>query len=118
MKQYTNLYDNMVHSRFKKLSASADIDFEILDKRIEFELDTHGNKIQYFNVTSNYVDRFIASLGEYSRHFYTSFVQSVLCMILYIHKSIKTIKWTYKTADVGIHTGGVTGSIPVPPTIF
>ena len=24
--------------------------------------------------------------------------------------------WTYKTGDVGIHTGGVTGSIPVPPT--
>ena len=74
MKQYTNLYDNMVHSRFKKLSSLADIDFKILDKRIEFELDTHGNKIQYFNVTSNYVDRFIASLGEHSQHFYTSFV--------------------------------------------
>jgi hypothetical protein len=32
--------------------------------------------------------------------------------------TIKSIKWTYKTADVGIHTGGVTGSIPVPPTNF
>jgi hypothetical protein len=26
--------------------------------------------------------------------------------------------WAYKTGDVGIHTRGVTGSIPVPPTIF
>jgi len=31
---------------------------------------------------------------------------------------MKSIKWTYKTGDVGIHTGGVTGSIPVPPTII
>ena len=53
---------------------SVDTDFKILDKQIEFELDTAGNKIQYFNVVSRSMDEFIASLGEYSRHFYTSFV--------------------------------------------
>jgi len=52
----------------------------------------------------------------YVNRFYAPFVQSVLCKYLYIHKSIKSIKRTYKTGDVGIHTGGVTGSIPVPPT--
>ena len=25
--------------------------------------------------------------------------------------------WTYKSKDSCVHTGGVTGSIPVPPTI-
>jgi hypothetical protein len=64
----------MVHSPFKKLSVSANIDFTILDKRIEFELDAHGHKIQYFNVSSQYVDNFIRSLGADSKHFYTSFV--------------------------------------------
>jgi hypothetical protein len=64
----------MVHSLFKKIAVAEHIDFKILDKRIEFELDAAGHKIQYFNVTSNYVDRFIASLGEYGQHFYTSFV--------------------------------------------
>jgi hypothetical protein len=65
----------MVHSLFKKLSASADIDFKILDKRIEFELDTQGHKIQYFNVSSQYVNNFIESLGKHGKHFYTSFVR-------------------------------------------
>lgn len=74
MKQYTKLYDNMAHSLFKKLSAAADIDFKILDTRIEFELDNNGHKIQYSNVYSQYLDNFIASLGDYSKHFYSSFV--------------------------------------------
>jgi len=64
----------MVHSLFKKLTSAADIDFEILDKQIEFELDATGKKIQYFNVSSRYVEDFIASLGDHSPHFYTSFV--------------------------------------------
>ena len=64
----------MAHSLFKKLAVSADIDFKILDKKIEFELDSQGHKIQYFNVSSRYADNFIASLGEHSKHFYTSFV--------------------------------------------
>jgi hypothetical protein len=64
----------MVHSLFKKLAAAECIDFKILDKKIEFELDAQGHKIQYSNVASEYVDRFIASLGEYSQHFYKSFV--------------------------------------------
>lgn len=64
----------MVHSPFKKLSVSADIDFKILSKRIEFDLDSDGHKIQYFNVHSQYVDNFIKSLGAHSKHFYTSFV--------------------------------------------
>jgi hypothetical protein len=64
----------MGHSLFKKLALSADIDFKILDKKIEFELDSQGHKIQYFNVSSCYVDNFIASIGEHGKHFYTSFV--------------------------------------------
>jgi len=64
----------MVHSLFKKLSIPADADFKILDKQIEFDLDTAGNKIQYFNVASQYVDSFINSLGEYKKYFYSSFV--------------------------------------------
>lgn len=64
----------MVHSLFKKLAVIENIDFKILDKRIEFELDVAGHKIQYFNVASEYVDRFIASFGQYSQDFYTSFV--------------------------------------------
>lgn len=64
----------MVHSPFKKLSKSANIDFTILDKRIEFELNAHGHKIQYFNVSSQYVNNFIESLGANSKYFYTSFV--------------------------------------------
>lgn len=64
----------MVHSPFKKLFASVKTDFKILDKQIEFELDTKGNKIQYFNVSSQLLDDFISSLGEYSKYFYSSFV--------------------------------------------
>jgi hypothetical protein len=74
MKQYTNLYNNMVHSLFKKLAVAANIDFKILDKRIEFELDSAGRRIQYSNVSSRYVDNFIAGLGHHGKHFYTSFV--------------------------------------------
>jgi hypothetical protein len=64
----------MDHSPFKKLSVAVDTDFKILGKQIEFELDTTGNKIQYFDVASQSADAFIASLGKYSKHFYTSFV--------------------------------------------
>ena len=64
----------MVHSPFKQLSVAVDTDFKILGKQIEFELDTAGNKIQYFDVASAAADAFIAALGEHSKHFYTSFV--------------------------------------------
>jgi Cys-tRNA synthase (O-phospho-L-seryl-tRNA:Cys-tRNA synthase) len=64
----------MVHSPFKKLSLPVNANFKILDKQIEFELDKEGNKIQYFNVSSKYTDDFISSLGEYSKYFYSSFV--------------------------------------------
>lgn len=64
----------MVHSLFKKLAAAKIIDFKILDKKIEFDLDSAGNQIQYFNVSSNYIDNFINSLGQYGQHFHTSFV--------------------------------------------
>lgn len=64
----------MDHSAFKKLASSQCADFKILDKKIEFDLDTAGNKIQYFNVESNYADNFIASLGKYGQYFYVSFV--------------------------------------------
>jgi hypothetical protein len=64
----------MVHSAFKKLSIPSGADFKILDKQIEFELDAEGNKIQYFNVFSKYVDNFIESLGDHSQYFYSSFV--------------------------------------------
>jgi hypothetical protein len=42
------------------------------------------------------------------------------CAILFVQVfsdlfTIKSTKWTYKPGDVGIHMGGVTGSIPVPP---
>jgi hypothetical protein len=69
-----NLCGSMAHSPFKKLSITADTDFKILAKQIEFELDTQGNKIQYFDVASPSADAFIASLGKYSQYFYTSFV--------------------------------------------
>ena len=59
---------------FKKLAVADHIDFEILDKRIEFDLDTSGHRIQYFNVVSQCVDDFIARLGQHGKHFYTSFV--------------------------------------------
>lgn len=68
------LYDSMGHSMFKRLASSASIDFEVLDKRIEFNLDAAGHKIQYFNMTSRYVQDFIQSLGDHGKHFYTSFV--------------------------------------------
>ena len=74
MKQYTNLCASMVHSPFKKLSIAVNTDFKVLGKQIEFELDAEGNKIQYFDVASRSADAFIASLGEYSQYFYTSFV--------------------------------------------
>ncbi|CAB4132225.1 hypothetical protein UFOVP139_40 [uncultured Caudovirales phage] len=61
---------------FKKLSIGGVIDYKILDKQIEFELDAEGRKIQYFNVESKFLDGFIASFGEYSKHFYTSFVSA------------------------------------------
>jgi hypothetical protein len=64
----------MAHSMFKKLAVANNIDFEILDKRIEFELDAHGHRIQYFNVASSYIDNFIARLGDHGRYFHTSFV--------------------------------------------
>ena len=64
----------MVHSPYKKLSVAVDPDFKILGKQIEFDLDSVGNKIQYFDVASQSADKFIASLGKYSQHFYTSFV--------------------------------------------
>jgi hypothetical protein len=69
-----NLYGSMDHSPFKKLSIAVDTNFKILDKQIEFELDSTGRKIQYFDVASQSADAFIASMGEYSKHFYTSFV--------------------------------------------
>lgn len=64
----------MAHSMFKKLAVTDNIDFEILGKRIEFELDSLGHRIQYFNVVSQCVDNFITSLGKHGQHFYTSFV--------------------------------------------
>lgn len=64
----------MVHSLFKKLAVADHIDFKILDKKIEFDLDTAGNQIQYFNVASDYVDNFIAAFGKHQQHFYKSFV--------------------------------------------
>lgn len=64
----------MVHSPFKKLSIVVDTNFEILDKQIEFKLDSAGHKIQYFDVASPAADALIAAMGEYSQYFYTSFV--------------------------------------------
>ncbi len=64
----------MAHFMFKKLAVTDHMDFEILDKRIEFELDTVGHRIQYFNVVSQCVDNFIATLGQHGQYFYTSFV--------------------------------------------
>lgn len=64
----------MAHSMFKKLAADTYFDFEVLDQRIEFELDAHGHRIQYFNVTSRYIDDFIAGFGPHSPHFHTSYV--------------------------------------------
>lgn len=64
----------MAHSLFKKLSAAEHIDFQVLDKKIEFNLDTTGKRIQYFNVASQCAEKFIASLGDYSQYFYMSFV--------------------------------------------
>lgn len=64
----------MAHSMFKKLPQSGPIEYKVLDKRIEFELDSEGHHIQYFNVASPYIDGFIARLGSHSRHFHTSFV--------------------------------------------
>lgn len=59
---------------YKKLFTAANMDYKILDKQIEFELDAAGKKIQYLNVQSDFLDKFIASLGPYGKHFYTSFV--------------------------------------------
>lgn len=59
---------------FKKLYMGGEIDYKILDKQIEFELDSEGRKIQYFNVESKFLDGFIASFGGFAKHFYTSFV--------------------------------------------
>ena len=64
----------MVPFPFKKLSTSIIADFQVLDSQIEFDLDSEGSKIQYFNVASKYVDDFIASLGDYKKYFYSSFV--------------------------------------------
>lgn len=64
----------MAHFMFKKLTQCGPIDYVVLDKRIEFELDSAGHRIQYFNVASPYITRFIASLGQHSRYFHTSFV--------------------------------------------
>ena len=59
---------------FKKLFTAEGMDYKILDKQIEFELDQEGRRIQYLNVSSAYLDKFIASLGPYSKHFYSSYV--------------------------------------------
>lgn len=59
---------------FKKLFTAEGMDYKILDKQIEFELDQEGRRIQYLNISSAYLDRFITSLGPYSNHFYSSFV--------------------------------------------
>lgn len=64
----------MDHSLFKKLDIPGQISFTILNKKIEFELDAAGNRIQYFNVDSQFADNFISVFGEYSQYFYTSFV--------------------------------------------
>ena len=37
-------------------------------------MDNLGNKIRYSNVSSKYLDNFIKSLGEYGKHFHTSYV--------------------------------------------
>lgn len=60
---------------FKKISTGADPDFTLRDKQIEFELNSSGKRIQYFNVQSAFLDQFLASLGEHSRHFYSSYVR-------------------------------------------
>ncbi len=62
------------HSMFKKLAESALIDYQILDPKIEFDLDATGKKIQYYNVSSQYLDNFIARFGNYRQHFYSSYV--------------------------------------------
>jgi hypothetical protein len=59
---------------FKKLAVDTIIDFNVHDKRIEFDLNEEGKKIQYFNVSSPYLDDLISSFGSYSKHFHTSFV--------------------------------------------
>lgn len=59
---------------FKKISTFKDIEFKVLANRIEFELDKNGNKIQYFNVSSKFLDDFIQSFGGYSKYFHTSFI--------------------------------------------
>ena len=67
-------YDAMAHSLFKKLATQTVFDFEVQDRRIQFDLDDQGHSIQYFNVTSQYISDFIARFGSHSRHFHTSFV--------------------------------------------
>lgn len=64
----------MAHSMFKKLLDNARIDYQVLDQRIAFDLDSQGRKIQYSNVTSQYLDDFMTRLGDHARHFHTSFV--------------------------------------------
>lgn len=64
----------MAHSMFKKLLDNVRIDYQVLDQRIAFDLDSQGRKIQYSNVTSQYLDRFLSKLGDRARHFHTSFV--------------------------------------------
>ena len=59
---------------FKKIATGAVMDYKILDTQIAFDLTSDGKKIQYFNVHSEYLNKFIASLGDFSKHFYTSFV--------------------------------------------
>jgi hypothetical protein len=64
----------MARSMFKKLYTGTAMDFAVLDTQIEFDLDAEQRKIRYSNVSSAYLDRFIASLGVYGKHFYTSYV--------------------------------------------
>ena len=51
------------------------------------------------------------------KHYLCNYCASHFVQVFSDLFTMKSIKWTYKTGDVGIHTGGVTGSIPVPPTI-
>ena len=59
---------------YKKLFTAVGMDYNVLDKQIEFDLDAEGRRIQYLNVHSEYLDRFIESLGPHGKHFYTSYV--------------------------------------------
>jgi hypothetical protein len=59
---------------YKKLHNSLVMDYKVLDKQIEFDLTPDGKKIQYYNVSSMFLDEFISSLGPYGKHFYSKLV--------------------------------------------